>query len=71
MKVICDYCGEYYPAARRDLGYRTCLDCGELHALQEKDAKAKCVTIAYNKGPYMLITSKESVKGIFKVGEGK
>lgn len=71
MKVICDYCGEYYPAARRDLGYRTCLDCGELHALQEKVAKSKRVTIAYNKGNYQYITSPEMVKGIFKCGESK
>ena len=25
---VCVECGEHYPAGRRALGYRTCLDCG-------------------------------------------
>ena len=71
MQAVCEFCGDPYSAKRKELGYRSCLECGDLAAEQEKIAKSKCVTIAYNKGPYMLITSKESVKGIFKAGEIK
>lgn len=71
MLAVCDYCGEHYPAKRKELGYNSCLECGEVHAQKHKTAVSKCVTIAYNKGPYMVITSPDAVKGIFKSGETK
>ena len=69
--AICQFCGEDYSAKRFELGYITCLECGQKHAQKEKDYKAKCTAPAYNKGGYMLITNKEAVKGIFKCGSGK
>jgi len=71
MHAVCDYCGEHYPAKRKELGYRSCLDCGDIYAQKEKAFKATCVTISYNKGAYQYITSKDAVKGIFKCGETK
>ena len=65
--AICIECGENYNQKRADLGYTICLECGQQQATQQTNARNKQVTIAYNKGPYMLITNKEQVKGIFKV----
>ena len=69
--AICYLCGETYPARRKEIGYNTCLECGGQEADREKAFKAKCVAPYTNKGAYMLITSKEAVKGIFKCGETK
>lgn len=69
--AICQFCGEDYSAKRFELGYITCLDCGDSQAQKETEAKSKRITVAYNKGPMMFITSKECVVGIFKCGSGK
>ena len=69
--AICQFCGEDYSAKRFELGYITCLDCGDSQAQKEKEYKAKCVAPYTNKGAYMLITNKEAVKGIFKCGSNK
>jgi hypothetical protein len=71
MFAVCEFCGEQYPARRKELGYRSCLECGDIQAQKEKIFKSKCTAPAYNKGPFMLITNKEQVKGIFKCGEYK
>lgn len=69
--AICYLCGETYPARRKEIGYNTCLECGGQEAEMERVAKSKRITVAYNKGPVMYITSPEAVKGIFKCGETK
>lgn len=71
ITTICQFCGEPYPAKRKELGYLSCLDCGEHHAQKQKEFKAKCTAPAYNKGAYMYIGSPDAVKGIFKCGETK
>ena len=71
MFAICDFCGEHYSAKRKELGYRSCLECGDIHAQKEKAFKATCTAPAYNKGAYQYIGSKDAVKGIFKCGENK
>ena len=69
--AICRFCGEDYPKRRRELGYLSCLDCGEKFAEKEKAFKAKCTAPAFNKGAYTYISSTEQVKGIFKCGDYK
>lgn len=71
VDVDCEVCGEQYPMRRWQLGYRTCLDCGERSAAAKIAARSKQVAPAYNKGPYMMITSRNDLKGIFKCGETK
>lgn len=71
MYAVCVYCGEQYSARRKDLGYLSCLDCGDISAQKEKVFKSKCVAIQYNKGAPMYITSKECMVGVFKGGEYK
>ena len=69
--AICHYCGDEYNKKRQDLGYRSCLDCGQVHAQKEKDYKAKCTAPAYNKSAYFYVSSKEQVVGVFKCGSNK
>ena len=69
--AICQFCGEDYSAKRFELGYITCLDCGQKHAQKEKDYKAKCTAPAYNKGAYQYVSTKAQVVGIFKCGSAK
>lgn len=62
MKYLCtamisDDCTEYYLKTRKNLGYNTCLACGE------KLAKQKKYTVApINKSNYMLITDLDALK---------
>lgn len=45
----CEVCGEPFPQARADLGYKTCLE----HGAPRKDY---LFGIPYNKGPYQLVS---------------
>lgn len=69
--AICRFCGEDYPKRRLELGYLSCLECGEKFAEKEKAFKAKCTAPAYNKGAYTYVASTDQVKGIFKCGDYK
>ena len=71
MFAVCVFCGEHYSAKRKEIGYLSCLDCGDTHAQKEKAFKAKCTAPAYNKSAYFYVSSVEQVKGIFKSGENK
>jgi hypothetical protein len=51
--TICKQCGDSFPIPRYNLGYRTCLSCG--------DKAARAVTFCtapINKSNYMLITNR-------------
>lgn len=64
--AICAQCGDTYPAARRNLGYRTCLDCGDIAARQ-----VKWCTAPLSKSNYVLITDVRDLRGLNpkRVGE--
>ena len=65
MAAICPRCGDDVPAARAALGRRLCLPCGEEAAREERTAW----TIApMHKSNYMLLTSREDLKGINNKG---
>jgi hypothetical protein len=65
MNNTCPQCGDAVPAARIALGRRLCLPCGEEHARQERQSW----TIApLHKSNYMLLTSREDLKGINNKG---
>lgn len=55
----CIECGEDYADGRRQLGYVTCLDCGDREAYQESVAKSKRTAPLFNKGGYQFITDGE------------
>jgi ribosomal protein L37AE/L43A len=63
---ICEECGAEFSKKRYDLGYRTCLDCGEEVARLETEKKSQRVAVLCNKGPLQYITSIGVVKDLGK-----
>lgn len=56
-------CGEKIKKERLALGYRTCLDCGDIRA------KQRTFTVApMHKSNYMLITNLVDLKGLNNKG---
>ena len=53
MKNICRCCGDEYPLARWELGYKFCIECGIDVALAV--AEGFTVAIPFNKGAYQYI----------------
>ena len=51
----CVQCGHSFPAARLNLGYRTCLECGDTAARKVRHT----VMPAYSKGAYQLISATD------------
>ena len=64
MIAICVECWEEYSIKRKELGYKTCLECGDANARVETARKAKCTAPAYNKGAYQYVSSFQSAKSI-------
>ena len=57
MKPECIECGETFNPKRKELGYDTCLECGDIAACKQSLRKARCVAPAFNKGAYMYVSS--------------
>lgn len=55
-------CGEHVESGRERLGISKCLACGEAEAMVERATKAKRVSLAYPKGPYMYMGGNEDAK---------
>lgn len=53
--AICMHCGDDYPIGRYNLGYRTCLSCGESAARQVKFT----VLPPYSKGAYQVVSTED------------
>ena len=51
----CTLCGHMYPLARYNLGYRTCLDCGDAAARTVRHI----VIPAYSKGAYQVVSAHD------------
>ena len=51
----CISCGDTFPPRRFDLGYNTCLACGDFAAREVKFT----VMPAYNKGAYQLVSRSD------------
>ena len=64
MIAICVECWEEYSIKRKELGYKTCLECGDANARVEKAFKAKCTAPAYNKGAYQYVSSLKVAKSV-------
>jgi hypothetical protein len=60
-----DYCQDEIPPARYALGYRTCLQCGDRQAKQER--KLWCIA-PMHKSNYVLITDKADLQGLNNKG---
>ena len=64
MNAVCVECWDEYPVARKNLGYKTCLECGEANARVEIARKAKCTAPAFNKGAYQYVGSVEVARSV-------
>lgn len=60
----CVDCGNFYSHKRRELGYKTCLECGEANIKPVIDNMRKQCAPAYNKGAYQYITDMQMVKDL-------
>lgn len=60
----CIICEESFSGKRAELGYKICLDCGEILAKKEKQYKSKCTAPAYNKGAYMYVTPNSDPRSL-------
>ena len=66
MSPECVECGENFHPRRRELGYYTCLECGDKEATRQILRKARCTAPAYNKGAYMYVSSSSMAKEVGK-----
>lgn len=55
--ATCYTCGDTYPPARYELGYNTCLSCGDFAA-----RGVKWTSVPMNKSNYVLVTNREELK---------
>jgi predicted nucleic acid-binding Zn-ribbon protein len=55
----CISCGSEYSTARRNLGYNTCLNCGDFAAREVR----WCVA-PLNKSNYVVISNPDDLKGL-------
>ena len=58
--MICSLCREKIPTARANLGYSTCLECGEEAAQRLAEQRKTQVAPTYNKGAYQYITLNDT-----------
>ena len=63
-KYLCTVCcSEWVSPARYNLGYNTCLKCGEVSA-----GKRKFTVVPMHKSNYVVVSNKEELKGINNKG---
>lgn len=60
----CFVCKVQYSDKRKNIGYDTCLKCGDKFAIAESIRKSKCIAPLFNKGAYQYIGSIEEAKHI-------
>ena len=58
----CRECGEEYHPRRKELGYHTCLSCGDKKAQKSIEHKKKCSAPLYNKGGYQYVGNREAAR---------
>lgn len=59
----CDRCGASLNPIRYDLGYTTCMPCGERMARQRRHT-----IVPMHKSNYIVVTNREDLKGINNKG---
>lgn len=56
--ATCTTCGDDFPLGRYNLGYKTCLRCGE-SAAKKYTSTHFTVTIPYSKGAYQVVSRED------------
>ena len=59
----CEVCGELYDQRRAELGYTTCVTCGERQARQRKHT-----VVPLHKSNYMVPANADELRGINNKG---
>lgn len=59
----CDRCGKHLNPVRYDLGYTTCMPCGE-----EAARRVRHTIVPMHKSNYIVITDRNDLKGINNKG---
>lgn len=59
--AICIRCGEFFPDARKQLGFDKCMPCNTIYA-KARGEEIKRQSAPMNKSNYMYISSAEFVK---------
>lgn len=54
----CNQCGDHIPLGRFNLGYNTCLQCGEF-AAKKYASTHFTVAIPYSKGAYQVVSVED------------
>ena len=62
--AICIECYSEYPEKRKNIGYETCIVCGDKKASKEAIRKSKCIAPLFNKGAYQYIGNIKEEKYI-------
>jgi len=60
--VYCSACGVEYNTKRAQLGYETCLECGEARAFKVAEFRSKCSAPAFNKGAYQPMMTLDDAR---------
>ena len=60
----CSECDAEYHPRRKELGYDTCLECGDVKAQKAISHKRKCSAPLFNKGAYQYVTSSAAAKDV-------
>jgi ribosomal protein L37AE/L43A len=63
LTAQCTECELLYPKRRAELGYDTCLTCGEKQA-----KRVVHTTVPLHKSNYMVVTDRDDLKGINNKG---
>ncbi len=63
MEFVCDKCGKPVNRHRYEIGYTTCLTCGEASAKRHKHT-----IVPMHKSNYIVVTNREDLKGINNKG---
>lgn len=58
-------CGNVIPKARANIGYTTCMECGDKHA---KKVRMGWTIAPMHKSNYMLITNMDDLQGLNNKG---
>lgn len=61
----CRECGETIPKRRATLGYRLCMECGDIAA---KKARQSWTVAPMHKSNYMLVTNRRDLIGMNNKG---
>jgi len=62
----CEECGENFSEKRAELGYKTCLKCGEEDAQKEISKRKLRIAVLCNKSSYQYICSDKDLLTIGK-----